>query len=53
MRTLNTEFAFTIDYRLLTIDPDLLLEKMEALKAAGVHVCESPADIGKKVAGLV
>jgi succinyl-CoA synthetase alpha subunit len=25
-------------------------EKMEALRSAGVHVCESPADIGKTVA---
>jgi len=28
-------------------------EKMEALKAAGVHVCESPADIGEMVAKLL
>lgn len=28
-------------------------EKMEALKSAGVYVCESPADIGKKVAEAI
>lgn len=28
-------------------------EKMEALRAAGVHVCDSPADIGATVARLI
>jgi succinyl-CoA synthetase alpha subunit len=28
-------------------------EKMKALKRAGIHVCKSPADIGKTVAGIL
>ncbi len=28
-------------------------EKMEALKAAGVHVCDSPADIGEKISQIL
>jgi succinyl-CoA synthetase alpha subunit len=28
-------------------------EKMQALKKAGIHVCKSPADIGKTVAGIL